>query len=141
MLKTKVYMSRKDAKRYKGTVDAFLKEGDVLTLDEEEIHVIETPGHTNGGLSFLCPSSKNIFTGDTLFPTDTGYVVFETGSSDDMEQSIKKLDPLLSDDYMIWPGHEDNVSMTFIRKHNRDFIDYLRGIHPEHTFLDPEDIR
>ena len=140
MLKTKVYMSRKDAKRYKGTVDAFLREGDVLTLDEEEIHVIETPGHTNGGLSLLCPSSKNIFTGDTLFPTDTGYVVFETGSADDMEQSIKKLDPLLSDDYMIWPGHEENVSMTFVRKHNRDFIDYLKGIHPEHAFLDPEDI-
>lgn len=137
----KVYMNRRDAKRYRGAVDVYLKEGDILTLGNEEIHVIETPGHTSGGLSFLCQSSKNIFTGDTLFPTDTGYVVFETGSPMDMERSIRKLDPLLPDDYMIWPGHEENVSMAFVRQHNKDFADYLQGVYPEHAFADPASLQ
>ncbi len=141
ILGVKVYMNRRDAKRYRGAVDVYLKEGDILTLGNEEIHVIETPGHTSGGLSFLCQSSKNIFTGDTLFPTDTGYVVFETGSPMDMERSIRKLDPLLPDDYMIWPGHEENVSMAFVRQHNKDFADYLQGVYPEHAFADPASLQ
>lgn len=136
-----VFMNRRDARRYRGTVDGFLKEGDILTLGEENFSVVETPGHTSGSISFLCPGSRFFFSGDTLFPTDTGYVVFESGSADDMENTIKKLDPLLTDDYMIWPGHEENVSMAFVRIHNRDFSDYLRGRHPEHTLADPESLR
>ena len=120
-LNTRVCMNRRDAKRYRGTTDIFLKEGDILTLGGEAFRVIETPGHTSGSISFLCPDSRFIFTGDTLFPTDTGYVVFETGSAEDMEKSIKKLDSLLTDDYMIWPSHEENVSMTFVRSHNKDY--------------------
>ena len=139
-LNTRVCMNRRDAKRYRGTTDIFLKEGDILTLGGEAFRVIETPGHTSGSISFLCPDSRFIFTGDTLFPTDTGYVVFETGSAEDMEKSIKKLDSLLTDDYMIWPGHEENVSMTFVRSHNKDYTGYLQGIYPEHTSLDPESL-
>ena len=139
-LNTKVFMNRRDAKRYKGTTDAYLKEGDILTLGDETFRVVETPGHTSGSISLLCPDSCFFFSGDTLFPTDTGYVVFETGSPEDMEKTIKKLDPLLTDDYMIWPGHEENVSMTFIRSHNKDYADYLKGIYPEHTSLSPESL-
>ena len=133
-------LNTRDAKRYRGTTDIFLKEGDIFTLGGEAFRVIETPGHTSGSISFLCPDSRFIFTGDTLFPTDTGYVVFETGSAEDMEKSIKKLDSLLTDDYMIWPGHEENVSMTFVRSHNKDYTGYLQGIYPEHTSLDPESL-
>ena len=58
-----------------------------------------------------------------------------------MEKTIKKLDGLLTDDYMIWPGHEENVSMAFLRTHNRDFSDYLHGLRPDHTLADPESLR
>ena len=54
--------------------------------------------------------------------------------------ALKKLDSLLTDDYMIWPGHEENVSMTFVRSHNKDYTGYLQGIYPEHTSLDPESL-
>ncbi len=140
LLNTKLYMSRRDAKRYSGRVDIFLKEGDILTLGGEKLLILETPGHTSGSLSFLCKSAKQAFTGDTLFPTDTGYVVFETGSPDDMERSIRKLNTYLTDDYMIWPGHEDNVDMKFVRKHNEDFKNYLKGIYPEHVYMNPESL-
>ena len=118
-----------------------LSEGDVLKIGEEDLRVIETPGHTEGGLSFLCETSKCIFTGDTLFSTDTGYAIFETGSPDDMEHSIRKIDSLLSDDFVVWPGHEENATMAFIRQSNRDFREYVQGIHPAHTKMDPESVR
>ena len=141
LLNTKLYMSRKDAKSYESWADAFLAEGDTLTLGEEKLRVIETPGHTEGGLSFLCDTSKCIFTGDTLFSTDTGYAIFESGSPDDMEQSIRKLDSLMSDDYVVWPGHEENATMLFVRSHNRDYGEYMRGERPAHTKMDPNSIR
>lgn len=136
-----IFMSRKDAKHFKGTADVFLSEGDILKIGEEELRVIETPGHTSGGLSFLCETSKCIFTGDTLFSTDTGYAIFESGSPDDMERSVKKIDALLSDDFVVYPGHEENATMAFIRRYNRDFREYTQGIHPAHTKMDPESIR
>lgn len=141
LLGTKVYMSRRDSRRYRGKVDGYLKDGDTFTIGGETLTVIATPGHTSGSLSFLCESSRHIFTGDTLFPTDTGYVVFETGSASDMEESIRRLDSLLTDDYMVWPGHEENTGMAFIRRKNKDFSDYLQGIHPEHTTMDPESLQ
>lgn len=141
MLDAKVFMTKRDSKRYKGHVDVFLRDKDVLMLGDERIEVIATPGHTSGSVSFICSDSKCIFTGDALFPTDTGYVIFETGSADDMESSVKRLDTLLTDDFMIWPGHEENVDMHFVRKHNKDYIGYLEGIHPEHTTMSPDDLK
>ena len=52
-LNTRVCMNRRDAKRYRGTTDIFLKEGDILTLGGEAFRVIETPGHTSGSISSL----------------------------------------------------------------------------------------
>ena len=55
-LGVKVFMNRRDARRYRGTVDVFLKEGDILKLGEEEFRVIETPGHTSGSISLSLSS-------------------------------------------------------------------------------------
>ena len=65
-----------------------------------------------------------------MFPTDTGFVTFEGGDASQMAESVQKLDPLLTDDYMIWPGHEDNVSMAYVREHNKEYSYYLRGLLP-----------
>ena len=58
-----------------------------------------------------------------------------------MEHSIRKIDSLLSDDFVVWPGHEENATMAFIRQSNRDFREYVQGIHPAHTKMDPESVR
>lgn len=44
-------------------------EGDILTLGEEKISVLATPGHTKGSLCYVCDNT--VYTGDTLF--DDGY--------------------------------------------------------------------
>ena len=46
-----------------GTV--FYGEGDTVKVGSVEFHVMETPGHTPGGVTLVCGDS--LFTGDTLF--------------------------------------------------------------------------
>ena len=120
-----------DAKHLKGHYDRKLRDGDVLTLGDERLDLVHTPGHSPGGICLLDKKGKNAFTGDTIFPTDTGYVTFKGGSPESMMESIKKLDLLLDDSYMIWPGHEDNVSMSYVRRHNKEYSLYLKGLLPE----------
>lgn len=83
--------------------DILLKDGDELRLGEQTIRVLSTPGHTRGGVCFLC--GGELFSGDTLFALSVGRSDFPGGSMDALVQSIKtKLMPL-DDGVRVRPGH------------------------------------
>lgn len=89
--------------------DRTVAEGDVITLDELEFKVMETPGHTAGGLTFLCGDA--IFTGDTLFVQNCGRTDMYSSDFFDMVESLKRL-RALSTNYKMYPGH-DACGMLF----------------------------
>lgn len=122
-----IFIHARDAKYLKFHCDHKIKDGHIFEFGNEHLEVIHTPGHSPGGICLLDHRGHNVFTGDTVFPTDTGFTIFEGGDTSQMAESIKRLDALLDDDYMIWPGHEDNVSMTYVRKHNKEYISYLKS--------------
>lgn len=94
----------------------YLKEGDVLKLGAYEIKVIETPGHTKGGLCFAV--DNKVFTGDTLFQGSVGRTDFIGGSMEEIIMSIKtKLLPL-GDDVKVYPGHGPSSSIGFEKMRN-----------------------
>ena len=70
-------------------------DGDVITLGESEIKVIATPGHTKGGVCYVC--DNNVFTGDTMFFCSCGRTDFPGGSSQEIMQSLKKIAGLKGD--------------------------------------------
>lgn len=111
-------------------IDKLLQDGERLELDGTYLDIIHTPGHSKGSICIIDKVYRNAFTGDTIFSTDTGYVTFEGGSGIEMIASIRKLDPLLTDDYFILPGHDDCVPMSYVRQHNKEYNDYLKGIIP-----------
>lgn len=81
----------------------YLKEGDTLSLGKHTIKVIETPGHTKGGLCFLVEDL--LFTGDTLFQGSVGRTDLIGGDMAEIINSIKtKLLPL-GDHIKVFPGH------------------------------------
>ncbi len=83
--------------------DILLKDGDELRLSGQTIKVLSTPGHTKGGVCFLC--GGELFSGDTLFAGSVGRSDFPGGSMDALVQSIKtKLMPL-DDGVRVYPGH------------------------------------
>lgn len=94
----------------------YLKQGDIVKLANREISVIETPGHTKGGLCFFVDGK--VFTGDTLFQGSIGRTDFIGGDMDEIISSIKnKLLPL-GDDVEVYPGHGPSSSIKFEKARN-----------------------
>ncbi|MBR2531721.1 MAG: MBL fold metallo-hydrolase [Lachnospiraceae bacterium] len=86
--------------------DHYVKDGDVLTLAGLSIHVLHTPGHTQGSCCFYLPEEKLLFSGDTLFCGSYGRIDFPTSSGMAMKASVQRLLRELPDDTNVLPGHE-----------------------------------
>jgi glyoxylase-like metal-dependent hydrolase (beta-lactamase superfamily II) len=67
------------------------------------LRVIHTPGHTAGSSSFLI--QRCLFSGDTLFLDSVGRTDLASGSRKAMHHTIKKLDQMVSNETLIYPGH------------------------------------
>ncbi|HHV80034.1 MAG TPA: MBL fold metallo-hydrolase [Firmicutes bacterium] len=99
--------------------DRTLKEGDIIKVGEVELKVLETPGHTPGGISLF--AEEVVFTGDTLFAGSIGRTDFPGGSFRDIIKSIKEKLLPLGDNIRVLPGHgpestigEERVSNPFL---------------------------
>lgn len=80
-----------------------LHNGDKLVLGNETLEVIETPGHTPGGVSYY--SDGMVFVGDTLFEKGGyGRCDLPGGNIDTLEHSLIKLFARFRDE-IIYSGH------------------------------------
>ena len=93
-----------------------LREGDVITLGETELRVLETPGHTIGGVCFA--TDKEIFTGDTLFRLSVGRTDLLTGDWNMLVDSIKNKLYKLDDNMIVYPGHGDPTTIGYEKRAN-----------------------
>jgi hydroxyacylglutathione hydrolase len=82
--------------------NVMLEDKGVLKFGQMLLKIMHTPGHTPGGISLV--GENLVFTGDTLFAGGIGRTDFPEGSERDMRLSLEKL-LLLSDDYVVYPGH------------------------------------
>lgn len=81
----------------------FIKDGDELSLGDEKLIIIHTPGHTKGGVSIL--TGNKLFVGDTLFFGSVGRTDFPGGSFEELKNSIQNKLFTLSEDVIVYPGH------------------------------------
>jgi len=82
--------------------NVMLKDKGLLKFGQMTLEVMHTPGHTPGSISLV--GENLVFTGDTLFAEGIGRTDFPEGSDSDMRLSLEKL-LLLSDNYVVYPGH------------------------------------
>lgn len=90
-----------------GKIDQWIADGDTVKFGNYQIHVLHTPGHTPGSLSFLLehPEGSELFSGDTLFARSIGRTDLWGGDYNQLITSIKdKLLPL-DDKTVIHAGH------------------------------------
>ena len=120
-----VYLHRADMDQFKGEVDVPLEDGMSIMLDKEEIKVVHTPGHTEGGVCFYSEKSKVAFTGDTIFNVDLGRTDLKGGSYKEMENTVRNILDKWSNEITIYPGHGDSCNMKFVRKMNKEFLDIV----------------
>ena len=89
-------------------------EGDEIHVGPLTFKIIETPGHTPGGVTIACGNA--LFTGDTLFKGSTGRA--DLGGDFDTElESLRKL-AMLPGDYEVYPGHAESTTLDHERKYN-----------------------
>lgn len=95
--------------------DRLLQEGDVLQQGRETLRVLETPGHTPGGLCFA--GQNLLITGDTLFSQSVGRTDFPGGDRLAMRRSLVKL-MAFPDEYVVYPGHGEPTLVGRERRTN-----------------------
>lgn len=84
-------------------IDRKVSGGDVFSLGDIEVHVMDTPGHTLGHVSYWLPGERTVFAADTLFALGCGRLL--EGTPEMMWNSLTSL-AALPDDTAVYCGHE-----------------------------------
>lgn len=95
-----------------------LRDGDTIEFGTHSFMVIQTPGHTKGGVCFYCKEENVLFTGDTLFQCSIGRTDLEGGCYEDIIQSVKERLLVLPPETKVYPGHGPSSSIEFEKKYN-----------------------
>ena len=100
----------------------FPAQGRAIDFGEFKLQVLETPGHTAGSLCFFEESQGLLFSGDTLFSGSFGRTDLPTGSSENLAESLKKLQK--ESFKALFPGHGPVLNG---KEHNRENL--LQALH------------
>lgn len=95
-----------------------LRDGNTITFGNHTLMVIQTPGHTPGGVCFYCKEENVIFTGDTLFQASIGRTDLDGGSYDQLMQSLTERLAVLPPETKVYPGHGPSSTIDFEMKYN-----------------------
>ncbi len=96
--------------------ERLLADGDIIEFGSIKLAVIQTPGHSPGG---VCYHSEDIlYCGDTLFYGSIGRTDFPGCSHEQLIDSIIRKLMVLPDETVCYPGHGPATSIGFERKNN-----------------------
>lgn len=91
-------------------VGRYLTGADKIAFGSHEFTILETPGHSPGGVVYYCEPEKVAFTGDTLFRGTIGRTDIGGGSMFLIIQSLRMLSQL-PDDVKVYPGHGEATTI------------------------------
>ncbi|MDP3998655.1 MAG: MBL fold metallo-hydrolase [bacterium] len=100
-------------------IDEFLKEGQKISFGKYQLEVMETPGHTPGGVCFHLKKDNILFCGDTVFKEGVGRTDFSYSSSGDLEKSLQRIFSL-PEETTLYPGHGEQ-EILYEKCTHRDF--------------------
>tara|TARA_Y100000748_G_scaffold47811_1_gene36330 strand:- start:2525 stop:3199 length:675 start_codon:yes stop_codon:yes gene_type:complete len=100
-----------------------VESGDHLTIGENDIEFLHTPGHTPGSQCFKV--NNNLISGDTLFVQGCGRVDLPGSNSEDMFHSLQKLSAL-PDETILYPGHNYSAEPYESLEKVKEINTYLR---------------
>lgn len=94
--------------------DRLLAEGDVIEVGTATFTVMETPGHTPGGIVLLGGGSAEgvAFVGDTLFPGSHGRTDLTGGDERAILASLRRMAAEIAPETMLLCGHGPATTMS-----------------------------
>jgi glyoxylase-like metal-dependent hydrolase (beta-lactamase superfamily II) len=103
-----------DAAALGDLVDRTVRDGDAITVGDQELSVIHLIGHTPGSIALLYDDpmgQPHLFTGDCLFPGGVG----KTWSPDDFDSLLtgvrERIFDVLPDETWVYPGHGHDTTV------------------------------
>ncbi|MBQ3547309.1 MAG: MBL fold metallo-hydrolase [Clostridia bacterium] len=100
--------------------DILLTNGQEIKVGDLTFKVIHTPGHTVGGVCYLC--GDILFSGDTLFAGSIGRTDFPGGNFEVLENSVKSIYKL-PDTTVVLSGHGGKTTILNEKRYNP----FIRG--------------
>lgn len=91
--------------------DHYLAPAKEVTVGSFTFEVVHTPGHSPGSISFLFDEDRLAFVGDTLFKNSIGRTDLIDGDEKLLLKSIREKLLVLSNDTIIYPGHDESTTV------------------------------
>lgn len=91
---------------------ALLNPGDELAMDEWTWSVLDTSGHTPGGVSYYCPPAGVVVTGDALFRGSIGRTDIPDGDGERLIDNIRENLLTLPGQTRVLPGHGSETTIA-----------------------------
>ena len=98
------------------SVDKWIESGGPLKIGPFAFSIIETPGHTPGGCSYVIEDC--VFVGDTLFQGSIGRTDLPGGDWPTLENSLVNLMTSLDLDIKVYSGHGPVTSLRIEKEQN-----------------------
>ena len=102
---------------YQGNVH-YVREGDVISLGEDQLEVYFTPGHSPGSVIYYCRKQHFVIGGDVLFRMSIGRTDLPGGDHSTLISSIRNKLMVLPDDVVVYSGHGEQTTIGFERNNN-----------------------
>ena len=112
-----------------------VRDGEVLRFGDLSFRVIETPGHSPGGVCYFCEADGQLFSGDTLFAGTIGNTQLPWADYDALIVSVMEKLMGLDADTEVHPGHGGGTTIAYERTHN-PFLQPFNEKDPETGWVD-----
>lgn len=96
----------------------YLKAGDMIKLGEDELAVIEAPGHSPGHICFYCAKQNFIISGDVLFNRSIGRTDLPGADHETLLKNIREKLFVLPDETVVYSGHGPTTTIGDEKRHN-----------------------
>ena len=97
---------------------AFLQPGSHITFGNTTLHILFTPGHSPGSVSFWCEEAGIVVTGDALFYESIGRTDLPGGNHAQLLDSIRRELFSLPDATVVYPGHGPVTTIRHEKEYN-----------------------
>ena len=102
---------------YEGEI-IFINEGGRIMIDNDELEIILTPGHSPGSISFYSSKGGFVVSGDVLFSSGIGRTDLPGGDFDTLISSIRNKLFILPEEVIVYSGHGPETTIGDEKRNN-----------------------
>lgn len=103
-------------------VNEWIEDETNYTFNGEEMHILFTPGHSPGSISFYYPAGKWVVSGDVLFQESIGRTDLPGGDFETLKNSIQQKLYTLPEETLVYAGHGAPTTIA----HEKQFNPFVR---------------